>query len=209
MEDINWVLKRGVELSKPDLRHYYRMPRKGRITATYASDGSYWADVQLLRNDESADPNEPVIPKVEIPVLWGGANRGMVCPPEVGTYVVVSYCDGDPNYPFISHVRWYGNHAPQVSLHEWVLQLEPGVFIKIDSEKRIIQTTTADWIVQAQNVKVEAAGMAEIKASNAKIQTTGPSEIMAAGSVNLNSNGDISISSASRITGSAPRIDLG
>lgn len=194
MEDINRVLKRGVELSKPDLRHYYRMPRKGRITATYASDGSYWADVQPLRNDESADPNEPVIPKVEIPVQWGGPRRGVVCPPEIGTYVVIAFFDGDPNYPYISHVRWYGHQAPEAGLHEWVLQMEPGVSIKIDSEKRIIQMTPGEWTVQAGDVKVHSSGVVEIQA---------------AGRVSLNASGDVSISSATKISGGAPRIDLG
>ena len=32
-----------------------RLPRKGRVVKSYASDGTYWADVQPLRNDDSAE----------------------------------------------------------------------------------------------------------------------------------------------------------
>lgn len=40
--------------------------------AVYACNGEYFADVQPLRNDESPDPKEPVVPRVALPVLWGG-----------------------------------------------------------------------------------------------------------------------------------------
>ncbi|MFA7465477.1 MAG: hypothetical protein WCY54_10525, partial [Syntrophales bacterium] len=82
--DLKKLLKRVVELVMPNLRHYYRLPRKGMVVKSYASDGSYWADVQPLRNDDSVDEREPVISRVEIPILWGGPDRGVVCPPAPG-----------------------------------------------------------------------------------------------------------------------------
>ena len=106
------LLKRALELAMPDLRAYYRMTRKAKIVASYASDGRYFADVQPLRNDESPDQAEPVIPQVEIPIMWGGPKRGIVCPPAVGTLCDLSYYDGDPNYPRISNFRWQSNSAP-------------------------------------------------------------------------------------------------
>lgn len=110
----------------PNLRHYYRVPRKGRVVKVYPSDGSYWLDVQPLRNDDSVDPAEPVISRVEIPVLWGGPDRGIICPPTVGTLCDITYYDGDPNWPRISNFRWAGNRAPACELGALIIQQSPG-----------------------------------------------------------------------------------
>ena len=53
------TIRKAVEVAQPDLRAYYRMTRKGKIVAVYASDGAYYADVQPLRNDGQEDNGEP------------------------------------------------------------------------------------------------------------------------------------------------------
>jgi hypothetical protein len=156
--DFTALIKRVVELVKPDLRHYYRVVRKARVTATYASDGKYWADVQPLRNDESVDPDEPVIPKVEIPIYWGGPKRGLVCPPEAGTYCDLEYYDGDPNYPRISNFRWHEHAAPDVEIGGLIIQREPGTHIKIDAENNIIHVTPTDRKSDIGGDRTEAIG---------------------------------------------------
>ncbi len=156
--DLKKLLQRVVELVMPNLRHYYRMLRKGRIVKAYASDDQYWADVQLLRNDESDDTNEPVITKVEIPILWGGPERGVVCPPAVGTLCDVEYYDGDPNYFRISNFRWEKNKAPGCELGAFIIQQSPEVFIKIAPGGTIINKTAADW-------NIEVGGVANITAT--------------------------------------------
>ncbi len=156
--DIVGAIRRLVELSMPDLRHYYRITRKARVVAVYASDGRYFVDVQPLRNDESADPKEPVVPRVALPVLWGGRDRGVVCPPVAGVLCDLSYYDGDPNYPFISNIRWGGGmNAPRAELNEFVIQLENGVEIRIDKEKQVVTLTP-------QNVRTEAGKGWTVKA---------------------------------------------
>ena len=142
--DIKSLLQRVIEIVMPNLRHYYRLPKKARIVKTYASDGKYYADVQPCRNDESDDDNEPLIPKVEIPVMWGGVERGIVCPPEVGTRCIISYFDGDPNAPFISHIRWKYQGAPTVEIGGFVIQKDASCKIEIDSEKNMIKITPAN-----------------------------------------------------------------
>lgn len=129
--DLKKLLKRVVELVMPNLRHYYRLPRKGRVVKAYASDGQYWADVQPLRNDDSDDANEPVITKIEIPILWGGPERGVVCPPTVGTLCDITYYDGDPDYPRISNFRWAKNKAPNCALGGFIIQQSPDVYFLI------------------------------------------------------------------------------
>jgi len=139
--DLKALLKRVVELVMPNLRSYYRVVRKAKVVKTYASNGKYWADVQPLRNDESVDPDEPVIPKVEIPILWAGPNRGVVCPPEKGTYCDLEYYDGDPDYPRISNFRWHEKKAPKVEVGGFIIQRMPGVFIKIDKRNNMFHQT--------------------------------------------------------------------
>ena len=142
MKDELAVFRRLMELAQPDLRKYFRVPRKGKIVASYPSEGGQWfADVQPLRNDESDDTSEPVLPKLELPVIWGGVNRGVVCPPAVGTPCIVGYLDGDPSYPFIMHIRWYNQQPPEAELTELIIQQEPGVYIKIDKEHKVITVT--------------------------------------------------------------------
>lgn len=161
MSDANLLklIKRAVELCRPDLRSYYRVTRKAKVVTAYASDGQYFADVQPLRNDETPDPNEPVIPHVEIPIMWGGPNRGIVCPPQAGTLCDLSYYDGDPNYPRISNFRWQGNGAPSCGLTELIIQQEPGTSIRIDKSHNIITLSPANWTVYVGgDASITAAG---------------------------------------------------
>ena len=144
--DLMALVKRIVELVMPDLRAYYRVPRKGKIVATYPSNGHYWADVQPLRNDDSIDESEPVIPKVEIPIMWAGPKRGVVCPPLVGTHCDITYYDGDPDFPRISNFRWHISQAPDCEVGAYIIQQIPGVHIKIDAKSNIIHVTPANRI---------------------------------------------------------------
>ncbi len=169
------LLRQVLEMAMPNIRHYYRNTRKAKVVATYpAGGGHYYADVKPLRNDESEDEREPVVPKVEIPTLWGGGGRGLVCPPEVGALCDLSYYDGDPNYPRISNFR--GMNPPDAKPGECVLQLEPGVEIRIDKDKQVVTLTSSNW-------KVNVAGSAEIKAAGG-IQLQGEVEINGNASIN-------------------------
>lgn len=174
--DIVGAIRRLVELAMPDLRHYYRMTKKAKVVAVYESSGEYFCDVQPLRNDESADPKEPVVPRVALPVLWGGPDRGVVCPPVTGALCDLSYYDGDPNYPFISNIRWGGGmSAPKAALNEFVIHLENGVEIRIDKEKRVVTLTPQDvrteagkgWTVKAgDNATIQAGKEATLQAGS-------------------------------------------
>lgn len=133
--DLRELLRRAVELAQPNLRKYLRMPRKGMIMTAYKADGTYYADVQPLTNDGSPDPDEPMYPKLDIPVIWGGPARGVVCPPAAGTPCVIGYYDGDPNFPFIQDIRW--SQTPEADLDEFVIQLNPQTQLKIDKQGNI------------------------------------------------------------------------
>lgn len=229
MSDMRAMLKRVMELVQPDLRKYYRVPRKGRIVAAYAASGGQWfADVQPLRNDESPDPDEPVLPRLELPVAWGGSNRGVVCPPVAGTYCTIAYWDGDPSYPYIAGIRWYAQGAPDCGLDEFIIQLEPGVSIKIDKAKHIVTLTPANvdttagksWTVNVgQNARIVAGQSATVQAPQINIignqTSTGPGGGMGAsqdkshrahqGSYTLDGpqtvNGTVTVNGALTVTG--------
>lgn len=164
--DLKKLLQRVVELVMPNLRHYYRLPRKGRVVKAYASDGQYWADVQPLRNDDSDDVNEPVVTRIEIPILWGGPERGIVCPPAVGTLCDLTYYDGDPDYPRISNFRWARNKAPACEKGGFIIQQSPDVYFYITP-----------------------AGKLEIKSANGLLDM-GTLDIIA----NVNITGDLNVS---------------
>ena len=191
--DLVGTIRRLVELAMPDFRHYYRMTKKARIEAVYTSNGEYFADVQPLRNDESPDTKEPIVPRVALPVVWGGPKRGVVCPPVVGVLCDLSYYDGDPNYPFIANIRWSaGNAAPVADLNEFVVQLEPGVELRIDKKKQIVTLTPQNvatkagkgWTVNAGEDAVIEAKTATIK--GAETITIAAPDIYQEGNVTTN-----------------------
>lgn len=195
------LIRQSIEIGMPDLRHYYRMTKKARVVASYPVEGQYFVDVQPLRNDETPDAKEPVVPKVAVPVLWGGPERGVVCPPTVGSLCDISYYDGDPNFPFISNIRWDAGQAPPAAeLNEFVIQLEPGVEIRIDKEKQVLTLTPSNWIVTVGgNASITAEGNAEITAG-------GNISASAGGDVIVSADGNAQITAAGNITLSAPQI---
>ena len=206
------LLKRALELAMPDLRAYYRMTRKAKIVASYASDGRYFADVQPLRNDESPDQAEPVIPQVEIPIMWGGPKRGIVCPPAVGTLCDLSYYDGDPNYPRISNFRWQSNGAPECGLNELIIQQTPGVSLKIEADGSFITITPQNWTVNAGHTLTLVApeiikkGNETCTGNDGGIGTTTESAHRTTnGSITLNGplvvNGNVTVNGSSSVSG--------
>lgn len=173
-KDLLSLLRRAIELAMPDLRHFYRVVRKARVERTYASDGRYWADVQPLRNDESVDEAEPVIPRVEIPILWAGPQRGVVCPPLQGAYCDLEYYDGDPNYPRISNFRWHASQAPACEVGAFIIQAEPGTYIKIDAAKKVLTITPSDVVTQAGgDSTTEIGGDSTAEVGGDKTETIG------------------------------------
>lgn len=210
--DIVGTIRRLVELAMPDLRHYYRMTRKARVAAVYASDGEYFCDVQPLRNDESADPKEPLVPCVALPVLWGGPDRGVVCPPVAGALCDLSYYDGDPNYPFISNIRWGGGmNAPKAALNEFVIQLENGVELRIDKEKRVVTLTPQDvrteagknWTVKVgKDANIEAQSVARVKAPTIELWGhVACKSFDGSGKGSAEFDGDVRINGSQEVTG--------
>lgn len=159
--DLRELLRRAVEIAQPNPRKYLRLPRKGVIVTAYKSDGTYFADVQPLTNDGSVDADEPMYPKLDLPVIWGGPSRGVVCPPKTGTPCVIGYYDGDPNFPFIQDIRWAA--SPEAELEEFVIQLDKQTHLKFDKQGNICLTAAAsgasgDKVAKSVLIEVGEAG---------------------------------------------------
>jgi phage baseplate assembly protein gpV len=104
-----------------------------------------------------------------------------------GTHCDLSYYDGDPNFPRISNFRWHDMDAPEAALNEFVIQLEPGVEIRIDRQKHIVtltpetvrteagqdiqETAGANWTIQAgANANIEAGAAVNVIAPQINIE---------------------------------------
>lgn len=175
-QDLRELLRRAIELAQPNLRKYFRMPRKGKIIKAYKSDGTYYADVQVLTNDGSPDADEPMYPKLDLPVIWGGPARGVVCPPKAGTPCVVGYYDGDPNFPFIQDIRW--TTTPEAELEEFVIQLNPQTQLKIDKQGNLCLCANAagasgDKVATSILIEVGEAGKLVFRAPEIWTYTNG------------------------------------
>lgn len=91
-------------------------------------------------NDDRHDPAAPVIPEMEILLMWDGPDRGLVCPPTVGEYCDLGFYDGDSNSPYIGNFRPNGK-APEAELDFLMIQHSPGIRIgfKPDSTTVIVK----------------------------------------------------------------------
>jgi Uncharacterized protein conserved in bacteria len=148
------LLKQAIEAVGPDLRGCMALPRKARVTAVKPAGGTYVCSVQPVLNDGRADPNAPVIPDVEIPCVWAGPNRGLICPPAEGELCDLGFYDGDPDSPFIMSFR--PSSAPEAELDELMLQHSPGVRIGFKADGTVI--------IEAPKVEVKATEKATVTA---------------------------------------------
>lgn len=167
------LLKRAIEAAAPDLRQVMALPRRAKVVAVKPAGGTYVCTVQACLADGRPDPAAPVVPEVEIPSLWAGPGRGLVCPPMVGEYCDLGYYDGDPNCPFITNFR--PREAPAAELDSLIIQHSPGIRLGFKPDGTVIVeapkvevTATERVIIKAPLIQLE--GRVEVKGG---IYTTG------------------------------------
>ena len=149
------LLKEAIEAAGPDLRKIMALPRRAKVMDVKPAGGTYVCSVQAVKADGRPDPAAPVIPDVEIPVMWAGPNRGLVCPPKVGEFCDLGFYDGDPNSPFITGFRPNGQ-APAADLDGLTAQHSPDVLYGFKPD--------GTFFVKAPKVEVEATEKVTIKA---------------------------------------------
>jgi hypothetical protein len=126
----------------------YHFPIKAKVVKVYEAAGKvgefnkqYSVDVQPLKPDGSNDDSQPVIPDVEVPVIWAGPNRGIFCLPVKGAIVRIGYYYNDPSYPFVDAILAEGFDVPEHALNSIVVQHSDGTRIEIDKNKNIYLST--------------------------------------------------------------------
>ena len=171
--DVRWLkklLKAAIEAAGPDLRQVMALPRRAKVTAVKPAGGAYVCSVQAVKADGRPDAAAPVIPDVEIPVLWAGPNRGLVCPPQEGEFCDLGFYDGDPNSPFIMSFRPNGA-APAADLDGLTVQHSPGIAFGFRPD--------GTFFVRAPQVEVEATEKATVKAPIVEVEASARAAIKA------------------------------
>lgn len=108
-------------------------------------DPRYSVDVQVLDRDGEPDPAWPIIPDVELPMLWAGPGRGVFCVPDVGAVVRVGFYHGDQNQPYIEAVTGMGYQSPSHPV---------GRFLIVSGETQVEITPTGDVIIRGANIQI-------------------------------------------------------
>lgn len=110
--------------------------RMAKVINSYNTEDKYVCDIQVLKNDGTEDENFPQINSVDIPVLWAGDKKGIICPPTKDTICDVYFYGGDLNFPVISNFR-QNSSIPISQLDELIIQQNEDTFIKISKDNNI------------------------------------------------------------------------
>ncbi len=177
------LLRRAIEKIAPDLRKTMALPRRAKVMEVKPAGGTYVCSVQAVLNDGSPDPDAPLIPNVEIPTVWAGPNRGIVCPPTAGEYCDLGFYDGDLNCPYITNFR--PSRAPAVELDSLMIQHSPGIRLGFKPDGTVIVEAphvevTAKGHVTVKADTIECAAQTHIKAEAPLIEATAGEKIKAA-----------------------------
>lgn len=142
----------------PELEGYH-YPIKAKVVKVYENAGKaddynsiYSCDVQPLTKDGSVDEDSPVIPDVEIPVIWAGPDRGIYSLPVKGATVRVGFYYNDPSYPFVDAVLPYGYNVPEHPLGSLIIQHSSGVKIEIQKDKKMLIKTPEKITIDSEDL---------------------------------------------------------
>jgi hypothetical protein len=145
----------------------YHFPIRAKVVKVHQSGGRvrednhrYSVDVQPLKSDGSVDDSAPVIPDVEIPVLWAGAMRGVFCLPVVGSIVRVGFYYYDPAHPYIDAILPQGFNIPDHPADSFIIQHSSGKCFEITSDGQVqitMDTTINGNLTVSGSVKVSGS----------------------------------------------------
>jgi len=167
--DLSTSLARLVRAVVPEVE---RMPGcvLARVKKVHAAGGRmtgleprYSVDVQVLAPDGSDDGDWPILPDVEISVLWAGPNRGVYCTLAEGAIVRVGFEYGDVNRPYIESITGRGYDAPDHPVGAWVVQSgDTRVEISAGGEVRIVG-------MSGVTIDAGSDGTVELKGASVKL----------------------------------------
>lgn len=168
------LLRKTIETLFPWMAGPHHMVVLARVVKVHVAGGKmdefgarYSVDVQPLAPDGSDDSNAPIVPDVELPVLWAGPDRGIYCLPEVGSIVRLGYYYHDPAQPYIDAVTGRGFSCPDHPVGSLIIQHSSGCRIEIDPDKVI-------RVITPEAVEVKAGKKAVVDAPVVELAGGGP-----------------------------------
>ncbi|ENC6433142.1 hypothetical protein ABKX88_001331 [Aeromonas veronii] len=135
--------RRKIEDEFPELADNMHLPKFGRVEAISDSAAAgqlndpfrprYAVDVQLLGEDGQPDKAAPLYRAVPLPVMFGGAEQGLLQFPIEGTIVELGFAFGRADRPFIRTVLGSGWPLPAIAPGEQLQQQRAEVFSRTDT----------------------------------------------------------------------------
>lgn len=147
---VSAALSRLVRRALPELEQHTAGPRRARVTGVETEGGQvdelhgrYSITVQPILANGEDDPDQPEIPDLALPVIWGGANgRGIFARPKKGALVRIGYYEGDPAQPYVDAVLADGFTVPSSGVDELVIAQSDGTRIRIAGDGTIVLETS-------------------------------------------------------------------
>uniref|UniRef100_UPI0034A0D57C hypothetical protein n=1 Tax=Aeromonas sp. R9-1 TaxID=3138478 RepID=UPI0034A0D57C len=134
--------RRKLEREFPELADKMHLPKFGRVEAISdrAAAGQlndpyrprYAVDVQLLGEDGEPDNAAPLYRAVPLPVMFGGAEQGLLQFPNVGSLVELGFAFGRADRPFIRTILGTEWPLPDIAPGEQLQQQRAEVQLRTD-----------------------------------------------------------------------------
>jgi hypothetical protein len=84
------------------IANIYSFPTKAKVTKIYTDKKKYYVDVKEIKIDGSV--SDVILPKVELPKMWGAEKAGVFCMPSKDSIVRVNFEKGNKNFPYVESV---------------------------------------------------------------------------------------------------------
>ena len=208
----NNQLERQVKTAFPELAGGYHLPRFARVVAIsdFAAAGDinnpyrprYAVDVQLLDENGQPDTAVPVYKAIPLPVMFAGAEQGLLQYPLEGAMVEIGFAYGRADQPFIRTILGTGFPLPAIEPGEQLQQQRAEVYQRTDTAGN--QTSSTDQRQENRAYhKITEADLYEINAGtvHAKVgqhsieQVAGKKVIEALGAVDVLAGDDLTLGS--------------
>jgi hypothetical protein len=206
----NNQLERQVKTAFPELAGGYHLPRFAVVVGISDSAAAgdinnpfrprYAVDVQLLDESGQADTAVPVYQAIQMPVMFGGTEQGLLQYPLEGAIVELGFAYGRADKPFIRTILGSGFTLPAIEPGEQLQQQRAEVYHRTDTAGN--QTSNTDQrqkssayqkVIEADTVQV-TAGTMQVDVKQHLIETVAGKRVMEAlGAVDILAGDDLTL----------------
>lgn len=221
----NNQLERQVKTAFPELAGGYHLPRFACVVAISDSAAAgdinnpyrprYAVDVQLLDENGQPDTAVPVYHAIPLPVMFGGAEQGLLQYPLEGAMVEIGFAYGRADKPFIRTILGSGFTLPAIEPGEQLQQQRAEVFQRTDNAgnqtsatdqrqqhsayHKITEADRYDIDVGTMHAKVKQHSIEEV-AGKKLIEALGAIDVLAGDDLTLGALGNMRLATAGELT---------